>query len=324
MIRPPEITLRLLAAGELDAWLALLNAASHDCPGFEPQVRLDYTRRQVRGDVDPASPLVALHGSELIGGVSFAAGRQSKRGRLSDLVVSPDCRRRGIGQALVAAALAELRARGVTIVQAQDWSTTAYDRLYRGLGFRPARRYQRFAWDLRGAAPELESDAAIQVRPATPADVDGVAAVFARADLPDWYWSRPFEDLEDLRHPALWASAASTGTGPHQICWVAVEGDAVAGASVTRVDPALNQSAGRRDGSFDRGGVAVLPAYPLRPLGQRLVQAGLDYFRGQGLARALVWAYAPLEGETPLIRLYRESGAQELVCHMAWEIEWAE
>jgi GNAT superfamily N-acetyltransferase len=103
-----------------------------------------------------------------------------------------------------------------------------------------------------------------------------------------------------------------------------MQGDTVVGASVTRLDRGLDEAAGRRDGYFVRGGVAVLPAYRLPAIGQQLVRAGLDYFREQGLERALVWAYAPLEGETPLIRLYRDCGAQELACQMAWEIEWPE
>lgn len=153
MLRPLEISLRVLEPGELDDWLALLNSASQGCPGFEPLVPLDYRRLQARGYADPCSPLVAVHGTELYGGVTFAAGRSSQRGRLNDLCVRPEVRRHGLGRALVTAALAELRERGIQHVQAQGWPVAAYDALYRSVGLVPARRYRLLAAPATGWRP---------------------------------------------------------------------------------------------------------------------------------------------------------------------------
>jgi ribosomal protein S18 acetylase RimI-like enzyme len=178
------------------------------------------------------------------------------------------------------------------------------------------------AWDLLEGVTRAQPEPAVEIRRATAADVSSLAAVFATADLPDRFWGRSFEDLEDLRHPALWASDVPASGGLQQTCWVAVEGDTIVGAIVTRIDSTLNQAAGRRDGYFDRGGVAVLPAHRSRAIRQRLVLAGLDHFRAQGLARGLTWAYSPLEGDTPAITLCHDCGARELACHMAWEIDW--
>lgn len=114
-----EQQIRFLRADELNAWLALMNEARRDCPGYEPLVALDYARMRERGDLDPAGPLVAVRDGALVASVSFAAGKT--RGRLRDLAVRADSRRQGVAHALVDAAMVQLRERGIRLIEAQDW-----------------------------------------------------------------------------------------------------------------------------------------------------------------------------------------------------------
>lgn len=82
---------------------------------------------------------VAERDDTIVGLVAtVAAGTNPPRHSIAWLLVSPACRRRRVGSALVAAALAEARARGAREVWVEtraDWA--AAEALWRALGFRP-------------------------------------------------------------------------------------------------------------------------------------------------------------------------------------------
>jgi GNAT superfamily N-acetyltransferase len=195
--------------------------------------------------------------------------------------------------------------------------------LYGGLGFEAARRYHLFAWDLRDEQPDFALDEAIEVRRAGLADLDALANVYAPVDLADSYWSRPPEEMEDLRHLAFWAdlNPRPSEAEPDRVTLVAEMRGRVVGAVSVRHDRQLNEASGRRDGYLHRGGIAVLPSFRPREVGRSLLYAALDALRALGLQRALVWAYAPLTGNTPLVELYQDCGGRELRHLKAWDLE---
>lgn len=82
---------------------------------------------------------VAERGDTTVGLVaSVATGTNPPRHSIAWLLVSPACRRRGVGSTLVAAALEEARAYGAREVWVEtlaDWA--AAEALWRALGFRP-------------------------------------------------------------------------------------------------------------------------------------------------------------------------------------------
>ena len=61
---------------------------------------------------NPGLSFVARDGDRIVGAV--LAGHDGRRGYLHHLAVHPDARHRGLGRQLVAAALAALRAQGIT------------------------------------------------------------------------------------------------------------------------------------------------------------------------------------------------------------------
>lgn len=103
----PELVLRPFRISDYDAALALWQA----CEGIglsaadERRAIAGYLRR------NPRLSFVAYRGERLVGAV--LCGHDGRRGFIHHLAVAADCRRQGLGQALVAHCLAALQARGI-------------------------------------------------------------------------------------------------------------------------------------------------------------------------------------------------------------------
>jgi len=299
------------------AWLSLINSGLRDCPGFEPLIDLDYQRMWGGDRVRTGLTLAAERGGGLVGAVSLIFGRH--RGQLRDLVVQPDARRCGVGTALIEAALDRFREQALRLAEAQDWDAPTYRAFYEALGFRPARRYLLLRWDLTTPLPALPLNHEVTVRPATLADLEEIADLYARMYSPYWDWSRdgtPEEVREEYR--AIFARRFTEKESDRVYLVAVLEGQLVGGVT-SRIDEEYNQVKSIALGSLNPGGVGVLPAYRRRGIGSRLLAEALALLRDRGVRRAAVWTFSYLESEAPAVVLYRRAGATVARRSLGWE-----
>lgn len=179
---PPGVELRPLARDDFEIALALLREL-YRLPDADPaslRVRYDL----MVGDPD-AAPFLALAGGEPAGLIGFRLRRRLNHatfeGWVSDLVVTERLRRRGIGRALLAAAIAEWRLRGGHQVMLE----VSYDRvaargLYEAAGFADMGKYFEIA---PVATREIEQVSDVEVRPITDDEADFEATTRLLAEL---------------------------------------------------------------------------------------------------------------------------------------------
>lgn len=313
------VRIRPLAREAGREWATLMNGGLQDCPGFEPLVELDYERLWSGDRAMTGLTLGAQSGADLIGALSVIFGR--KWGRLRDLVVRSDSRRRGAGTALVEAALEHLREHGLELAEAQDWDVPSYRAFYAAQGFRPVRCYLLLRWDLTAAPPALPVNRDVNVRPATLADLEEVADLYARMYRPYWDWSRE-GTLDETRERYRTRFARRLGARESgRVYLVAVLEDRLVGGITAQVDRAYNQARGLARGLLNPGGVGVLPAYRRQGIASRLVTEALALLRGRGMQEATVWTFSYLESESPAVSLYRRAGARVMRRSLGWERE---
>lgn len=305
------------------AWVQLMNSGLEDCPGFEPLNELDHQRLWSGDRMRTGLTLAATRGEELLGAVSLTFGKH--RSRLRDLVVRPDARRRGVGTALIKAALDCLSQRGPHpptrpgLAEAQDWDAPSYRAVYEALGFRPTRRYLLLRWDLLAPPPALPVNHEVTVRQATLQDLESIADLYARMYSPYWDWSRE-GTVENVREE-YWARFAQrlSQEQSDRIYLLAVLAGKLVGSITARIDPAYNQLKGVALGSLNPGGVGVLPAYRRRGIGSRLLAEALTLLHERGMRHATVWTFSYLERPTPAVALYRRAGATVARRKLGWE-----
>jgi ribosomal protein S18 acetylase RimI-like enzyme len=313
------VRIRPLAQEAGPEWSALMNSGLQNCPGFEPVVELDFEQLWSGDRAMMGLTLGAQGEADLIGAISVIFGH--KRGQLRDLVVRSDGRRRGVGTALVGAALERLRERGLELAEAQDWDVPSYRAFFVAQGFRPVRRYLLLCWDLTRAPPALPVNRDVNVRPATMVDLEDVANLYARMYRPYWDWSRE-GTLEEIRERYRTRFARRLGARESgRVYLVAVLEDRLVGGITAQVDRACSQARGLARGLLNPGGVGVLPAYRRQGIASRLVTEALALLRERGMQEATVWTFSYLESETPAVSLYRRTGARMMRRSLGWEKE---
>jgi ribosomal-protein-alanine N-acetyltransferase len=169
----------------------------------------------------------------LVGNASITPGAfQPESWLIGNVAVLPECRRRGIGRALVRAALDAVRERGGRSIYLQvDLENESAARIYREFGFREISR--RAVW----YRPQGPLPAA-----AAPASPEGFAAARRKpAEWEDEYrwlqetipegllWNTPI-DADALR-PSFWRSAGAWLAGDMESDWLVRSGGRIAGAA---------------------------------------------------------------------------------------------
>ena len=193
--RPPGVEIRPLARDDFDVALAL----ARELYGL-PDADLEPHRAAYDASVnDPdAAPFLALADGKPAGFVGFGFRRRLNRatfeGWISDLVVREPYRGRGIGRALLAAALAEWRLRGSHRVELEvGYERTAARGLYAAMGFVEQGKYFEIA---PVSVRDVRSGDGVEIRPIAATDDDFSAVTRLLAEL-----GRPAPS--DERLPAL-------------------------------------------------------------------------------------------------------------------------
>ena len=182
-VRPPVgVELRPLARDDFEVGLRLIREL-YGLPDTDPaphRPRFD----ALIADPD-AAPFLALADGEAAGVILFRFRRRLNHatfeGWVSDLVVSQPFRGRGIGRALLAAAIAEWRLRGGHQIMLEvAYERTAARALYESAGFVDQGKYfELHPVNVRGvSAPEVE------VRPIASDDFDAVTRLLAELGRP--------------------------------------------------------------------------------------------------------------------------------------------
>jgi GNAT superfamily N-acetyltransferase len=192
---PAGVELRPLGRGDFEVALALAREL-YGLPDADPEPHRSHYDALV-SDVD-ATPFLALLEGEPAGFIGFRFRRRLNHatfeGWVSDLVVRERARGRGIGRALLAAAIAEWRLRGGHQVMLEvGYERTAARALYEAVGFVNQGKYFEAApVRTRGIEPGPE----VEIRPIRDDDADFEAVTRLLAEL-----GRPAPEEE--RTPAL-------------------------------------------------------------------------------------------------------------------------
>lgn len=181
--RPSGVEIRPFARDDFGTVLALLR----ELYGLDPDADLDPHRAgfvAVVNDVD-ATPFLAVAHGEPAGLIVHRLRRRLNHatfeGWVSDLFVREPFRGRGIGRALLAAAIAEWRLRGGHQVMLEvGYERTAARRLYEGAGFTNQGKY----FEIRPVRTrEIDSAAGVEIRPIVDDDPDFTATTRLLAEL---------------------------------------------------------------------------------------------------------------------------------------------
>jgi ribosomal protein S18 acetylase RimI-like enzyme len=183
--RPSGVDLRPLGRDDLDAALAMVGELyGFGMPDPEPhRARFE----ALVADAD-ATPFLAIAEGEPAGLIVFRFRRRLNHatfeGWVSDLVVTKGHRRRGIGRALMAAAIAEWRLRGghQVMLEVADGREAARE-LYRSLGFVEQGRFFELTPVRVGGVP-LPAGAEIRAVRDTDDDFDAVTRLLAELGRP--------------------------------------------------------------------------------------------------------------------------------------------
>ena len=160
-----------------------------------------------RFELDRSLCWVSAHVGERLVGFVNVAWDGGVHAFLLDPVVHPDCRRRGIGLALVRCAAEEARALGAELLHV-DYEARHAD-FYRRCGFRPT---QAGLIELNATASGPASlPAGLALRRYAADDADGCAAVFA--SIPEWFGipTATAAYLADLPRLPTWVATLEGG-----------------------------------------------------------------------------------------------------------------
>jgi len=274
-------------------------------------------------------PLVAFDGDELTGILLLRAYpnhiRRKHCATIDLLAVRPDYRRKGVGRALIDAAIAAcdhwLQMRRIEVIV--DAQSTALKRYYASFGFAEegverahllhAGRYvdgtvmSRMNTQIMPAPASpplpnpkrLRKSAALKitVRPATEDDAEAFAKVFSDRSASNGTLQHPYTSLE------VWRTRLAANVGTRQVVLAAVvNGRVVGNAGIHAV------SDNPREKHVCSLGISIMHGYQGRGVGRALMNACLDY--------ADHWAnYARVEltvhaDNTRAIKLYESLGFQ--------------
>lgn len=264
----------------------------------------------------PSEILLAADGDEIAGAVRLALRQDERRkhGLIADLSVHEDYARQGIAEDLIVAAEEQLKAAGVTKIDAivrdgEGGTVPFYER-----GYWASRKMVLLTWNLQ-SLEDLDSSHEFTVEEHTSPDPEFLANFVLNSYQPYWRWWKeykedtrwhrveypaepeapPSEDLAAEMRARVAARVAAFGAAAPQTLFVASLGGEVVGI--------CDAKAAKDDITFDWG-LLVRRDFGGRRIGSALLGHALHWLKSQGMTVARIVTTSGLDDYDPTVYLY--------------------
>ncbi|WP_378144700.1 GNAT family N-acetyltransferase [Cnuibacter sp. UC19_7] len=316
---------RLGPADAAEVYELRRRAGRLDHPNFvvsREEIESDLSRSELDPDRDTAGATDAEGRLIAYGLVVRPAESESLVKVFLDGHVDPDRRREGIGRRL----LDWQQARGLEILAEHDvplpgWllaqsdagSTHVVDLLQRA-GFAPRRYWLELRRDLAEPLPEVSVDGALRIRGYEPEHAPDLAerVRVARNEAFRDHWGSQPVSAED------WAARDALPVARHDLSFVMLDGEEVAGFLITTVNPEECEQLGFPFGYIELLGTRA--AYRGRGVARALLVRALAAFREAGLEQAVLDVDS--ESPTGAVGLYTSVGFREANRSLSLVREW--
>jgi mycothiol synthase len=305
---------RFIPETDEEDWVRVWNVVHGVQLDLAPMTVDEMKAREQSPDFDSASMFIAELDGQPVGIVQAHADKFSdvKKGFVRDLGVVPRGRGHGIEEALAEAALAELKARGMTLAQSSAYSDQPdLVRLWERLGFRPVRRFSLMACDLGDLPSSVGKGADVALRPLR-RDADEDLVTLNRLE------NACFQDLFDWQPSPLEQTVYAVRDDPGctvQAWFFALVNGMPMGYVGMGIDASFNRKKGAKCGWVL--GLGVLQSHRRRGIGMTLMLRGLHTVKAQGMTVAMLGVD---DGNvTNAIRLYEKLGFHVARKEVAYE-----
>jgi mycothiol synthase len=202
--------------------------------------------------------------------------RAEQKGFVEELCVVPELRRRGVGTALVEAALADLRSRGAAVAEAREADRAETNAFLGSLGFKVTRSFSEMLRPLDNI-PEPPEVPGLRLPLVEPSEENIAAAVRLRNEAFSHHYNYRPLTVEEIR----FAERAAVERGAISLTYFAYVEETVVGYAWFGFDPRRNKQFGRRRGSLRD--IGVLPGYRRRGIARALIVAVLRRLKADGM-----------------------------------------
>ena len=226
--------------------------------------------------------------------------REEKKGFIRFDVI-PESRGRGIERQLVETALSELRARGMTVAQAQtDSDKRDYVELLQGLGFSQVRVFSMMEMDLANVSHNIGESKELTVRPLQKHHEEdiGLLTGLLNETFKEHFNFRP-DTVEEVRQ-FLFSDLYFT---EQEIFFAILDGESVGYIGVG-IDEKYNLEKNVKSGDIFT--IGVLKKYRRTGIGAGLMLHGLETLKARGMTRATLGVDD--QNPTKAIELYEKVG----------------
>lgn len=296
------------------AWVTVWNAASIDDGECRRTTVEELTVEINSPHFNPKGRFLAMADQRPVGIIHAYIDtlRKEKKGVIISFKVIPELREQGIEKAFIAAALADLRNRGVTTVQTTENGDAQYlCSLWERLGFYVIRKFHLMERSLDAIPQRREDLPNLHIRKVRPDDEADLRLLLRidNACFQDHFDFRPvtFEEfLYDLReNPSLGDQSSFLVSVSHTY----------AGFITIYIDPAYNAERHVKCGWVT--GLGVLAAHRRQGLGTRLILHGMGQLKAKGMTTVKLDVDAA--NEMHALRLYETLGFRTVREYFVYE-----
>jgi len=275
---------RFVQSTDEPVWVDVLNAASRDDEYWRAITVDEFLSLQKRLSFDPDGRFIAeLDGRPI--GVAHANVDKFRTDGQGDIRLDliPEFRGREVAQQLMATALEELKARGMTT--AQTWTDSAREdnvRLFQEFGFERVRVFSLMGMELDDMRQGIRENEEVTIRPLR-LDVEDDIILF------DWLDNETFKEHFNYRPNVLEETRAYLLSSPYlrqrEFFFAMLKEEAVGTVGVG-IDESYNREKNARIGEIIT--IGVLKPYRGEGVATRLILHALENLKGKGMTRALI------------------------------------